>query len=283
MMDVERKVEDEEEEFRCNIMKLEIKELKPKKAELKIEDTKPYFINSLRRIMLAELPKLAINNVIIYDNTSALFDEIISHRLGLIPIPTDLSLLTFREECVCKGKGCPNCTVRYTLSKEGDGIVVSGDLQPAEKSWTITEDKIPIVKLYGDQRLILEVEAVLGIGRTHAKWQAVQAPGYRTDVTIDFDKSKEEDLKEFLEKIPKDIVELKKGKIELKNIKKLPVLESFMDKEKIDFIKIKRDLTKYIFSFETDGAYSAKDALLQSAKILENKYSELGNLLQKIK
>ncbi|MGF3554328.1 MAG: DNA-directed RNA polymerase subunit D, partial [Thermoplasmatota archaeon] len=133
-------------------MKLDILELKPKKAVLKIEDTKPYFINSIRRVMLAELPKLAVDDVIIYDNTTALFDEIIAHRLGLIPIPTDLSLLTFRNECVCKGKGCPNCTVRYTLSKEGAGTVYSGDLQPAEKSWAIKEDKIPIVELYKDQR-----------------------------------------------------------------------------------------------------------------------------------
>ena len=98
-------------------MKIEIKELKQKKAALKIEDTQPYFVNSIRRVMLAELPKLAVENVVIYDNTSALFDEIVSHRLGLVPIPTDLSLLSFKNECVCKGKGCPNCTVRYTLSK----------------------------------------------------------------------------------------------------------------------------------------------------------------------
>ena len=112
-------------------MKVEIKELKPKKAVLKIEDTKPYFVNALRRVMLSELPKLAVENAVIYDNTSALFDEIIAHRLGMVPIPTDLSLLTFKDECVCKGKGCPNCTVRYTLSKEGEGTVYSGDLHPA--------------------------------------------------------------------------------------------------------------------------------------------------------
>ena len=100
-------------------MKINILELKPKKAVIKIEDIEPYLINSLRRILIAELPKLAIENVVIYDNTSALFDEIIAHRLGLIPIPTDLNLLTFRDDCVCKGKGCPSCTVRYTLSKEG--------------------------------------------------------------------------------------------------------------------------------------------------------------------
>jgi DNA-directed RNA polymerase subunit D len=264
-------------------MKIEIKELKPKKAVLKIEDTKPYFVNSLRRVMLSELPKLAVQNAVIYDNTSALFDEIISHRLGLIPIPTDLSLLSFKDECVCKGKGCPNCTVRYTLSKEGEGTVYSGDLQPAEKSWAITEDKIPIVKLYGDQRLILEIEATLGRGRDHAKWQAVQSPTYKMDAIIEFDSKKANDVKEFVNKLPKDLVEIKGNKLVLKDIKKLPVLESYIDKEEIDYITIKRDPTNVTFSLETDGAFSAKVAILESAKILEKKYAEMGKLLKTLK
>jgi DNA-directed RNA polymerase subunit D len=264
-------------------MKIDVKELKPKKAVLKFEDTQPYFVNSLRRVMLSELPKLAVNDVVIYDNTSALFDEIISHRLGLLPIPTDLSLLTFRDECVCKGKGCPNCTVRYTLSKEGEGTVYSGDLQPSEKSWAITEDKIPIVKLYGDQRLILEIEAVLGRGRDHAKWQAVQSPAYKMEPVIEFDKKRLNEVKEFMEKLPKDTAEIKNDKIILKDLSKLNILESFMDQEKVDFITIKRDPTKITFTFETDGSLTAKDAIVQSAKILENKYSEFSTLLKKLK
>jgi DNA-directed RNA polymerase subunit D len=263
-------------------MKIEIKELKPKKAVLRIEGTKPYFVNSLRRVMLSELPKLAVNDVVIYDNTSALFDEIIAHRLGLISIPTDLNLMTFRDKCVCKGKGCPNCTVRYTLSKEGEGTVYSGDLQPAEKSWTITEGKIPIVELYGDQRLILEVEAVLGRGRDHAKWQGVQAPTYKMGTIIEFDKKRINDVKEFLEKIPKDLVEIKGNNLILKDIDKLPVLESYIDKEEIDYITIKKDPTNLIFSLETDGSFTAKVAILESAKILEKKYEEIRKLLTKL-
>ena len=263
-------------------MKIEIKELKPKKAVLKIEGTKPYFVNSLRRVMLSELPKLAVNDVVIYDNTSALFDEIIAHRLGLISIPTDLNLITFRDKCVCKGKGCPNCTVRYTLSKEGEGTVYSGDLQPAEKSWTITESNIPIVELYGDQRLILEVEAVLGRGRDHAKWQGVQAPTYRMGTIIEFDKKRINDVKEFLEKIPNDLVEIKGNNLILKDINKLPVLESYIDKEEIDYITIKKDPTNLIFSLETDGSFTAKVAILESAKILEKKYEEIRKLLTKL-
>jgi DNA-directed RNA polymerase subunit D len=264
-------------------MKVGIKELKPKKAVLKIEDTKPYFVNSLRRVMLSELPKLAVEDVVIYDNTTALFDEIIAHRLGMIPIPTDLSLLSFRNECVCKGKGCPNCTIRYTLSKEGEGVVYSGDLQPAEKSWAITEDKIPIVNLYGDQRLILEVEAVLGRGRDHAKWQAVQAPKYRMETTIEFDKKNVNEVKEFVNKLPKNLVEIKGNKLEIKDDKKLYLLESLIEKENVDFIHLTRDPDKVIFSFETDGSFSAKDAILESSKILEKKYVELGKLLKNLK
>lgn len=264
-------------------MKVDVEELKPKKAVLKIEGAKPYFVNSLRRIMLSELPKLAVDNVVIYDNTSALFDEIIAHRLGLIPIPTDLSLLTFRDECTCKGKGCPNCTVRYTLSKEGNGVVYSGDLQPEEKSWAITEDKIPIVELYDDQRLILEVEAVLGRGKDHAKWQPVQAPGYKLVPTVEVDKKRINEVKEFIKKLPDGVVELKKDKLEIKDIARIPVLESYMEKNKVDFITIKRDPSKIIFSFETDGSFSAKDVLKESTKILAEKYAEFDKLLKKLK
>ena len=264
-------------------MKFDVVDLKPKKAVLKFEDTSPYFINSIRRTMIADLPKLAVNNVIIYDNTSALFDEIISHRLGLVPIPTDLSLLTFKDECVCKGKGCPSCTVRYTLSKEGEGTIYSGDLQPAEKSWAITEDKIPIVELYGDQRLILEVEAVLGRGRDHAKWQPVQSPGYEMDTIIEFDKKRKTDLDKFIAKLPKDLVQIKGDRLEVKDKSKLVLLEYHIDKEKADFITMKKDQSKITFTFETDGALSTKNAISEAATILHGKYKEFGKQLKTLK
>ena len=264
-------------------MKVDVKELKPKKAVIKIDEIEPYFVNSLRRVMISNLPKLAVDNVVIYDNTSALFDEIIAHRLGLIPIPTDLSLLNFRDECTCKGKGCPSCTVRYTLSKEGEGTVLSGDLQPAEKSWAITEAKIPIVELYGDQRLILEVEAILGRSKNHAKWIPVQSPGYRMDTTIEFDKKRTDDVKKFVEKLPEELVEIKGNKLELKNTATLPVLESYIDKHRIDYITITKNPKNYTFTFETDGALSAKVAVIESAKILKEKYAEFGKQLGKLK
>lgn len=256
-------------------MKVKTVELKGNKGVLKIEDTDVYFVNSLRRIMLAELPKLAIDDVIIYDNTSALFDELISHRLGLIPIPTpDLQALAFRSECKCEGKGCPSCTVRYTLSKEGECVIYSGDLQPEHPSFAITETTIPIVELMKDQRVILEVEAVLGRGRDHAKWQVVLAPRYRMETKILVDKKRMNEVKAFLEELPKDLVELKGDKLELVDPLKASIFESYFDKNEGDYITITKDPTKLLFSFETDGSMSAKTALQESVNILTKKYEE---------
>jgi len=264
-------------------MKIQVDTIQPKEAALSIQDTEIYLINSIRRIMLSELPKLAINNIVIYDNTSALFDEIIGHRIGLIPIPTDLSLLNFKEECTCKGVGCPSCTVRYTMSKEGEGRVSSGDLQPSEESWKITEDKIPIVDLYNDQRLILEVEAVLGRGCDHAKWIPVISPGYRFIPTITFDEKKKKDVEEFIEELPDGLVTIKKNTLELHNIHQLPILESYLNKEHIDFIHVELDDSHVQFHFETDGSLDADEALKQSLQIFEGKLTDFSKQMKKLK
>lgn len=263
-------------------MKISVDEHKPKKAVLSIEDVNLYLLNSIRRIMLSELPKLAIEDVVIYDNTTTLFDEIITHRLGLVPLPTDPDILSFRQECSCEGKNCPTCTVRYTLSKEGEGIVYSGDLQPAEASWRVTEDLIPIVELFNDQRLILEVEAVLGRAKDHAKWQVVTAPGYRLFPVVRFNPEQKKDVELFVDMLPDDLVKIKNDTLELLDISKLPILESYLDKEHVDFIKIEYDEHHVQFHFETDGSYSSENALFKSIELFEEKLNNFSALLNEM-
>jgi DNA-directed RNA polymerase subunit D len=263
-------------------MKISLDDLKEKKAVLSIQDVNLYLLNSVRRIMLSELPKLAIDDVVIYDNTTTLFDEIIAHRLGLVPLPTDPEVLNYRDECSCGGKGCPNCTVRYTLSKEGEGIVYSGDLLPSESSWKVTDDLIPIVELFNDQRLILEVEAVLGQAKTHAKWQVVTAPGYRMFPTIRFDPNDTKQVEDFVEELPDGLVSIKKDTLELSDINKLPVLESYIDKENADFITVEHDQHHVQFHFETDGSYPPEKALRKSVEILEAKLNDFSEAIDSL-
>lgn len=264
-------------------MKIQVEDIQPKYAALNIVGNELYLINSFRRIMLSELPKLAIENIIIYDNTTTLFDEIVSHRIGLIPIPTDLTLLNFHDECSCKGEGCPSCMVRYTLSKEGAGMVHSGDLQASEESWKITEDNVPIVELFNNQRIILEVEAILGRGKDHAKWQSVISPGYRFIPKIRFDPKDIKEVESFIKELPKGLVTMNKDTLELDDIKHLSVFESYLQKEKIDFISVELDESHIQFHFETDGSLNAKDALDHSIQIFEEKLDEFEKKLKKIK
>ncbi|RLI15858.1 DNA-directed RNA polymerase subunit D, partial [Candidatus Bathyarchaeota archaeon] len=130
-------------------MEINLKELNGK-LEVILKETTPSFANALRRIMTSEIPITAIEEVYIKENNSALQDEILAHRLGLIPV---------------KGSG----TVK--LKVEGPGVVTSGDLEHDEKI-EIPNKKIPIVELLKNQRIELTAKVKEGIGREHAKWQA---------------------------------------------------------------------------------------------------------------
>ncbi len=260
-------------------MKIKFLELKDNYAKILFEDTKPYFVNAIRRTLIADIPKLAIETVTIYDNTSALFDEIIAHRLGLIPLPTHLDLLNFRKECSCGGKGCPSCTVHYTLSKEGECIVYSGDLRPEDPMWAVVDKNIPIVKLLKNQRLILEAEAELGIGKNHAKWQVVCGIGYKYHPVIEIDAEKCNLCGACVEACPRDILEIKRKKLSIKKIENCILCKSCMEACKKDAIEVWGDENRIIMQYETDGSLTAKDALKEALKILHKKYEELEKIL----
>jgi DNA-directed RNA polymerase subunit D len=123
-------------------MEIEIVEMTETWAKFKVTNSNPEMVNALRRVLMVEIPKLAIDNVEFhlgpimdeagheYESVSPLFDEIVAHRLGLVPIPTDLSLFVERSKCSCGGEGCPSCTILYLLDKKGPSDVYSGDLEP---------------------------------------------------------------------------------------------------------------------------------------------------------
>ena len=104
-------------------MKLEILELSDRKAKFILSEVTPAFANALRRAMLSDIPKMAIDYVDIYDNTSVIFDEMLAHRMGLIPIKTNLGMYNLPDKCECNGAGCALCQVTFTLSAEGPCMV----------------------------------------------------------------------------------------------------------------------------------------------------------------
>ncbi len=153
-------------------MKIKITEQNESKIEFTLEDADVPFANAMRRIMMVEVPTLAVEWVDFHGNTSAMYDEVVAHRLGLIPITFDPKMYNFTEECVCEGKGCSQCQVYFVLDKKGPCVIYSGDLKSTDETVKLIDPGFPIVELLEGQNLKFDAIAQLGKGETHIKWQA---------------------------------------------------------------------------------------------------------------
>ena len=67
-------------------MKIEVLEKNDTNLRIVVRDADVPLMNALRRIALAEVPCMAIEEVVMIENSSILQDEIIAHRLGLTPL-----------------------------------------------------------------------------------------------------------------------------------------------------------------------------------------------------
>ena len=135
------------------------------------------YANALRRFAISEVPCMAIDEIVIHENSSVLYDEILAHRLGLIPLTTDLEGYILPQDCDCKTSlGCTKCRVLLVLDAVATDevkTIYSGDLVSEDTRVKPYVDNIPIIKLAPSQKIKLEAYAKLGKGRHHAKWQPV--------------------------------------------------------------------------------------------------------------
>ncbi|HUK80031.1 MAG TPA: DNA-directed RNA polymerase subunit D [Nitrososphaerales archaeon] len=144
-------------------------------VSLQLEGIDRSYANAVRRFCIAEVPAMAIDDVVILENSSVLYDEILAHRLGMIPIKTDLSRYNLPEDCDCGNPlGCHKCRVLFVLDAKGKdkvSTVMSGDLVSEDRDVRPVSETIPLVKLAMGQSVKLEAYARLGRGKEHAKWQ----------------------------------------------------------------------------------------------------------------
>ncbi len=245
------------------------------------------FINTYRRTMIGEVPTLAIDDVLIYDNSSALFDEMLVHRLGLIPLKTDLDEYVFKKDCSCNGEGCSACTSVYTLSVEGPKVVYSHDLIPQDPRAPPVEENIPLVKIIEGQKIVLEARAVLGRGIDHAKWQPTLACGYKSYPRIVFD-NKCDSCGMCVDECPRNVLEIKgnsaavvEGKIEDCTLCKLCERICIANADTWDSpaISVKTVDDTFIFVIEGDGSIPVRQILEYAAKEIQTKSDNLVDVL----
>ncbi len=269
-------------------MKVDIVEMTPTKAQFVISDTNPAFANALRRTISSDVPKMAIDNVEFhlgpimdekgqaFESVSPLFDEVVAHRLSMVPIPTDLDAFNFRAKCSCNGEGCPSCTIMYSLNKKGPCTVYSGDLEPiGDAKFRIKDDLIPIVKLADDQALLIYATAELGTGKQHAKWQTSIGAGYRFFAKIDIEHSKCDLGGSCVKVCPKGVLAKEDRRIIAKHPDKCNLCNACVEVCDAGVIKVTPIPTKILFRFETDGAIQAKEVLIRGLKMLEERFEGL--------
>jgi len=155
--------------------KIKVLEESDETVALQLEGVDRSYANAIRRFCISEVPAMAIDDIVILENSSVLYDEILAHRLGMIPLRTDLERYVLPEKCDCGSPlGCQKCRVLLVLdavANERPRTVLSGDLVSEDRDIKPVSPNIPIVKLAVGQSVKLEAYARLGRAKEHAKWQ----------------------------------------------------------------------------------------------------------------
>ena len=147
-------------------MSLEIINENEHKISVKIMGVTIQYANALRRICLNGVPIYAVESVDVLENSSVLADEGIAHRIGLIPLKTDLE---------SSKDGNENDKIMLTLDSgisDETRTILSGDFKSQDSSVIPISNDIPIVTLAPGQSLNIEAYARLGKGTEHAKWNS---------------------------------------------------------------------------------------------------------------
>ncbi|MBS7611692.1 DNA-directed RNA polymerase subunit D [Candidatus Bathyarchaeota archaeon] len=259
---------------------MQIEILKKSYAEVHfiVRGVSPRFMNSLRRAMMADVPVMAVDDVYIVENTSVMYDEVLAHRLGLIPLKTDLDYYVLPEECGCGSEtGCHKCSAVLVLNVEGreNGVTVvySKDLKPHEANPEVkpVNEKIPIVKLAPGQRIKLEAYARLGKAIKHAKWSPVVRCTYKYYPVILIVDSKCTGCGLCIDVCHKNVFTLKSGKAYVVNQLECDLCDECVDRCAQNALNVDFDKNSLIFFLETTGSLPAWKVLSEACRILKLK------------
>jgi len=280
-------------------MEVQVQELKPRAAKLELVQTTASQVNAIRRTLLSDLPKLAIEDVEFhlgpirdeasgkdYDSSTSMFDEGVALRLGLLPIPTDLGQFRKKSECTCEGAGCAHCQVMYSVDKKGPCTVYAKDLVPlGDSSLAIVEPEIPIVRLGARQALLAYATAVVGTAREHAKWQAAHAVGQSPRPHIKIQKHAgctDACLKRVAGTCPVNILDFSGGKLSVTDESKCILCWACEKACEHGSVKVEPDEADFFLRFETDGSLTAREALRFALKDIKRRFEELREAVQAI-
>jgi len=253
---------------------------KSEKCSFIVKGVDVSYINALRRCVIDFVPTMAIEDVSFSKNTSVLYDEIISHRLGLIALETDLKTYNLPAKCKCGGAGCARCTLKMVLKAKGPGTVYASMIKSKDPKVKPVFPETSIVKLLKGQELELEATAVLGFGKEHSKW----SPGlayYKARPVIELLKKCDKcDI--CVKECPKKIFELEAGSVTInkKNLNSCDLCGACFEKCPKGVIRVGEKENEFIFYLESWGQLSCREIMKEAADCFDMLLDEV---LDKVK
>ncbi len=267
-------------------MKIEVLEKDETNLRLMIRGANVPLMNALRRIALSEVPSMAIDEVVMIENSSILQDEMIAHRLGLTPLKTDVDTYNLPEDCECKSEfGCNLCRVTLTLdadSTEGTRTVYSGELVSENPEIIPVSDKVPIIKLAKGQKLKLEAYARLGKGKNHAKWQPVSVCAYKYFPKIEVPSEKCKDCSKCVDICPKKVLAMKENKVEVRALLACNLCMDCVDAcpKTPSIIKVEWENDAFVMNIESTGVLPPERIIREATKMLTKQLKEFEKQLK---
>jgi DNA-directed RNA polymerase subunit D len=257
---------------------VEILQKKENVLKFIIKDTETAYVNTLRRMIIDEVPTMAIDDVEFKKNDSILYDEIVAHRLGLIPLSTDLKGYNLPEKCTCKGEGCAKCQLELSLKTEAHGVITASKIKSKDPKVKPVYEDMPITKLVEGQALEFNAYAKLGKGKEHAKW----SPGLAFFMPIPKIEVKKCSMcGECVKKCPKNVFEIKDKKIIVAKANDCHLCMACIEACPDNAITVEPDETQFIFTIETFGQLSPKEIVVQATEEFDQKLEEFKQLITK--
>ncbi|PSP66658.1 DNA-directed RNA polymerase subunit D [Halobacteriales archaeon QS_1_69_70] len=232
----------------------------------------PAFANGVRRAILADVPTLSIDSVRVIENSSVMFDEQIALRLGLVPLSTPDD---YR----------PDEAVTLAIDVEGPATAYSGDLVSTDDQVQPADENVPIIDLKEGQRLELEADARLGVGKDHAKHQGGVAVGYRhlqrvevVGETGEFEDEEARILRGVIEEGAADHAaeDVEDGDLVPADAFDNDLSQRYPGKE----VDVEDVPNAFVFSVESDGSVPVEDLVVEAVGTLHARADELEAAVQ---
>lgn len=248
---------------------------KNKKISLLLKGGNEVFANTIRRLIIEEVPTLAIEEVEVKDNSSALHDEMLALRLGLTPIKTDLKSYRLPKNQDEINEKSASCTLQLKLKSSKKGYVYAGEAESADPKCTFVYEKMPVVKLLSKQKIDLIMTALMGQGKEHTKWSPGKAH-YKKEPIVKLGKLQNP---ERLASLCSDgVFKFKGNNVELmpEKVYDSNLLETYAEADKGISLTYSDNI---IFNVESWGQLSCKEMLAKSSEILLEKIDEMEKLI----